>query len=593
MVWRPLLPNLQCMQVPLTKVPSVLDLYTFDTISPGGSRLGDGYQILSENCTNRCRVCEGDVKTITLVDEHAKQLYESTFAYVEYLGCSARKNTVRMSSSIRKMITSRMTSITPSILATELMNNSKTLSKTLDTPANQVQPTSTRFAPNLEPIQNALKYDKKLHYPCISEFEKICSIIDDYEAEGTAIAKQYGVKDTQDPKKQAVLLAFMVRLDEPRGRVVATFVSDKEIIPVVDLMFESNNICLNPKWLAMDKWEPYLAAARKHFPNTQVVLCDWHETDALKEWFTKNLNDQWLRDRAAVGIASLVVAETIASYFQRYWFGDWHDAAELNVNEENSQYDTAELDVNKENSQHDAAELNNIESLIDKYDIKQTKTLYVTCRSGNFACPCGFYVICGHDCQDIVAVRLFIDKVKLQKSADESVASSSLESYLRQKDANGHKKDELKLPEKRGPKNKRKSHLVPGESIHLRDTILNMPYKNIKIVEIIGESRVIVDITFENGNTDRSIVQMVKPIPSSKDSYGNVVVFTIPYGGKKDTLFFTSTCPVDTSLTLMQSAFTHQNIYKQATFFALSDPNSRIHLLVQVFDLIKQKMDGG
>ncbi|CAG8747470.1 18818_t:CDS:2, partial [Gigaspora rosea] len=66
----------------------------------------------------------------------------------------------------------------------------------------------------------------------------------------------------------------------------------------------------------------------------------------------------------------------------------------------------------------------------------------------------------------------------------------------------------------------------------------------------------------------------VKPIPSSKDSYGNAVVFTMPYGEKKDTLFFTSICPVDTSFTLMQSAFTHQNIYKQATAFILSDPNS-------------------
>ncbi|CAG8840301.1 12514_t:CDS:2, partial [Racocetra persica] len=162
------------------------------------------------------------------------------------------------------MITNRISSVTPSMLATELMNNSKTLNKTLDTSANQVQPTSTRFAPNLEPIQNTLKYDKKLHYPCISEFEK---------AESTVIAKQYGVKDTQDPKVQAVLLgvasmimlvlltkyldllaldstgrrnslnfpntAFMVRSDEPRGRVVATFVSDKETIPIVDLMFES------------------------------------------------------------------------------------------------------------------------------------------------------------------------------------------------------------------------------------------------------------------------------------------------------------------------------------------------------------------
>ncbi|CAG8797556.1 9345_t:CDS:2, partial [Dentiscutata erythropus] len=91
MVWRPLLPNLRCIQVPLTEVPSVLDLYTFDTTSPGGSRLGEGYKILPENCTNKYQVHEGDVKTITLVDEHAKQLYESIFAYVEYLGCSARR----------------------------------------------------------------------------------------------------------------------------------------------------------------------------------------------------------------------------------------------------------------------------------------------------------------------------------------------------------------------------------------------------------------------------------------------------------------------------------------------------------------------
>ncbi|RIB19798.1 hypothetical protein C2G38_2035773 [Gigaspora rosea] len=554
MVWRPLLPNLQCIQVPLTKVPSVLDLYTFDTISSGGSRLGEGYKILPENCTNRCR----------------------------------------------------------------------TLSKTLDTPANQVQPTSIQFAPNLEPIQNALKYDKKLHYPCISKFEKICSIMDDYEAEGTVIAKQYGVKDTQDPKEQAMLLgvastimpvlltkyldllaldstgrhnslnfpntAFMVRSDEPRGRVVATFVSDKETIPVVDLMFESG--C----WVLLDYYINACMPPKFCVPTTLLFLQVFSHfffflADALKEWFTKNLNDQCFRDRvfyqfrfvkrsrdqeefdqrktilldakklqAAVGIANLVVAETIASYFQRYWFGDWVDTwpdykrndcpmkmnmllesyfkkdmilhylerytkslhsnlekivtsmhvdsgeierfwrgedkpptisklhrkrkkvdtmGELlykknlvqDVNEENSQYNTAELDVKEENSQHNAAELDNGESLIDKCDIKQTKTLYVTRRSGKFACPCGFYVIRGHDCQNIVAVRLFIDKVKLQNnafnshddkpklqwSADESVASSSLESYLRQKDANGHKKDELKLPEKKGPKNKRKS----------------------------------------------------------------------------------------------------------------------------------------
>ncbi|CAG8685156.1 11449_t:CDS:2, partial [Gigaspora margarita] len=81
----------------------------------------------------------------------------------------------------------------------------------------------------------------------------------------------------------------------------------------------------------------------------------------------------------------------------------------------------------------------------------------------------------------------------------------------------------------------------------------------------------------------------VKPIPSSKDSHGSIVVFTMLYGEKKDTLYLTSTCPVDTSLTLMQSAFTYQNIYKQATTFTLSDPNSHIHLLLQALDLMKQK----
>ncbi|CAG8630146.1 21867_t:CDS:2 [Gigaspora margarita] len=63
----------------------------------------------------------------------------------------------------------------------------------------------------------------------------------------------------------------------------------------------------------------------------------------------------------------------------------------------------------------------------------------------------------------------------------------------------------------------------------------------------------------------------------------------MPYRGKKDTLYLTSTCPVDTSLTLMQSAFIYQNIYKQATTFALSDPNSHIYCLLQALDLMKQK----
>ena len=96
--------------------------------------------------------------------------------------------------------------------------------------------------------------------------------MDIYETQDIVISKQYGLKDAQDSKDQAVLLGiastitpellakypdllavdstgcrnslnfpntvFMVRSDEPRGRVVATFISDKETIPVVDLMFE-------------------------------------------------------------------------------------------------------------------------------------------------------------------------------------------------------------------------------------------------------------------------------------------------------------------------------------------------------------------
>ncbi|CAG8501140.1 8108_t:CDS:2 [Cetraspora pellucida] len=86
------------------------------------------------------------------------------------------------------------------------------------------------------------------------------------------------------------------------------------------------------------------------------------------------------------------------------------------------------------------------------------------------------------------------------RSADKSIASSFLESYLCQKEANSYKKDELKLSKKRGPKNKRKSQLVLSESIYLQDT--NMPYKTVKIVEIIDKSRVIVEVTFESDNTD-------------------------------------------------------------------------------------------
>lgn len=89
-VWRPLLPNVRCMQVPLTEVASVLDLYTFDIISLGGGKLGGGYKILPEDCTHKGRVREGDVKAITLVNESTKQCSRSQNAYTEFIGCSTR-----------------------------------------------------------------------------------------------------------------------------------------------------------------------------------------------------------------------------------------------------------------------------------------------------------------------------------------------------------------------------------------------------------------------------------------------------------------------------------------------------------------------
>ena len=55
-VWRLLFSNLRCIQVPLTEVPSVIDLYTFDTVSSGGGSLSEGYTILSQNCTNNGQV---------------------------------------------------------------------------------------------------------------------------------------------------------------------------------------------------------------------------------------------------------------------------------------------------------------------------------------------------------------------------------------------------------------------------------------------------------------------------------------------------------------------------------------------------------
>ncbi|KAG9304584.1 hypothetical protein G9A89_020148 [Geosiphon pyriformis] len=78
-IWRPLLPTIRCIQVPLIQVPSVLDLYMSDTVSLGGGSL-----------MHKKWVREGDVKAITLVNEDANKNSNSNLAYVEYLGCSNR-----------------------------------------------------------------------------------------------------------------------------------------------------------------------------------------------------------------------------------------------------------------------------------------------------------------------------------------------------------------------------------------------------------------------------------------------------------------------------------------------------------------------
>ncbi|RIB25811.1 hypothetical protein C2G38_2030739 [Gigaspora rosea] len=175
-----------------------------------------------------------------------------------------------MAKVIRKEITSKSTNVTPSILATEFMNNAKISSTISSTPANQVQPVSTRFMPNLEAIQNALKYNKKLYHPSALEFEKICSIMDAYETEGVVISKQFGIKDSKDPKEQAVLLG------------ITSTIMPKLLTKYPDLLAVDSTGCCNCL----------------NFPNTAfMVKLDKPCADALKEWFTKNLNDQWIIDR--------------------------------------------------------------------------------------------------------------------------------------------------------------------------------------------------------------------------------------------------------------------------------------------------------
>ncbi|CAG8652771.1 9823_t:CDS:1, partial [Dentiscutata heterogama] len=61
-------------------------------------------------------------------------------------------------------------------------------------------------------------------------------------------------------------------------------------------------------------------------------------------------------------------------------------------------------------------------------------------------------------------------------------------------------------------KNKKKNRLVPGEQVHLQDTILDVPYNKVQIVEVIGKGKVIVDITFESSNTRQYVVQLANII---------------------------------------------------------------------------------
>ncbi|KAG9302424.1 hypothetical protein G9A89_011474 [Geosiphon pyriformis] len=66
-IWRPLLSTIRCIQVPLIEVPSVLDLYMFDTVSLGGGSLSNGYKILDHDCMHKKRVCEGDYNCKTKI----------------------------------------------------------------------------------------------------------------------------------------------------------------------------------------------------------------------------------------------------------------------------------------------------------------------------------------------------------------------------------------------------------------------------------------------------------------------------------------------------------------------------------------------
>ncbi len=55
-MWTALLPNVQCTQVALSDIPTILDSYPFDITSPGGAHFGSGYGVHPQHCTNKGRV---------------------------------------------------------------------------------------------------------------------------------------------------------------------------------------------------------------------------------------------------------------------------------------------------------------------------------------------------------------------------------------------------------------------------------------------------------------------------------------------------------------------------------------------------------
>ena len=61
---------------------------------------------------------------------------------------------------------------------------------------------------------------------------------------------------------------------------------------------------------------------------------------------------------------------------------------------------------------------------------------------------------------------------------------------------------------KKGPKNKWKNRLIPGEFIQLQDTVLSKPYHKVQIAEIIGDSKIIANIILESGDTEQRTIQL-------------------------------------------------------------------------------------